>query len=251
MTDLLPVPGEDDGTWGPILNTFLLVSLNEDGTLNPTAISGTTGDMAIVAGAATLQGTVNVESLIRSQQLDQMTSPGSAVCWNGQRLAGLAAPAVTTDAAQALGSQIGFTAYTPSSPATYTIASTTGAAVDTTNLTVSFTALSAQVLVEVETYIGFFTTPAIGQSISLTLYTHSALTQQGGWTIAFVAPATSTASTERTRSYIYVTGLTAETSYQWDLGWACSAGTAIMSAQVTQGAAETGVGGIYMRVFAQ
>ncbi len=30
---VLPTPGEDDGTWGGILNDFLLVSLNEDGTL--------------------------------------------------------------------------------------------------------------------------------------------------------------------------------------------------------------------------
>jgi hypothetical protein len=39
MTARLPVPGSDDGDWGNILNTFLEVSLNSDGTLVPAAVS--------------------------------------------------------------------------------------------------------------------------------------------------------------------------------------------------------------------
>jgi hypothetical protein len=39
MTARLPVPGADDGTWGTILNDFLGVSLNSDGTLSSTAIA--------------------------------------------------------------------------------------------------------------------------------------------------------------------------------------------------------------------
>ena len=35
----LPVPGQDDGTWGNILNDFLGVSHNSDGSLNTSAIS--------------------------------------------------------------------------------------------------------------------------------------------------------------------------------------------------------------------
>lgn len=35
----LPVPGSDDGTWGSVLNDFLLQSHNADGSLNPTAVS--------------------------------------------------------------------------------------------------------------------------------------------------------------------------------------------------------------------
>lgn len=34
MTQVLPTPGGDDGTWGPILNGFLLVALNSDGTVD-------------------------------------------------------------------------------------------------------------------------------------------------------------------------------------------------------------------------
>jgi len=35
----LPIPGKDDGTWGDILNGFLAVAHNADGSLNPGAVS--------------------------------------------------------------------------------------------------------------------------------------------------------------------------------------------------------------------
>lgn len=38
MTARLPIPGQDDGTWGNVLNTFLEVSHNTDGTLQGGAI---------------------------------------------------------------------------------------------------------------------------------------------------------------------------------------------------------------------
>jgi hypothetical protein len=41
----LPTPGGDDGTWGDILNTFLDVSHNSDGTLTPASVSGTGAEM--------------------------------------------------------------------------------------------------------------------------------------------------------------------------------------------------------------
>jgi hypothetical protein len=34
----LPNPGSDDGTWGDILNSYLLTSLNADGTLQGAAV---------------------------------------------------------------------------------------------------------------------------------------------------------------------------------------------------------------------
>jgi Pectate lyase superfamily protein len=39
----LPTPGQDDGTWGGILNDFLLVAHNGDGTLQPSAITNAGG----------------------------------------------------------------------------------------------------------------------------------------------------------------------------------------------------------------
>lgn len=39
MTARLPVPGSDDGQWGDILNSFLTVSHNTDGTIIPSALT--------------------------------------------------------------------------------------------------------------------------------------------------------------------------------------------------------------------
>lgn len=36
----LPIPGDDEGTWGDILNEFLATSLNNDGTIKSSAING-------------------------------------------------------------------------------------------------------------------------------------------------------------------------------------------------------------------
>lgn len=48
MTARLPIPGSDVGDWGNILNTYLEVSHNADGTLTPGAVQQ--------AGAAPLDG---------------------------------------------------------------------------------------------------------------------------------------------------------------------------------------------------
>jgi hypothetical protein len=44
-TQRLPIPGSDDGTWGNILNGFLEVSHNPDGTLIPSALSTAGGEL--------------------------------------------------------------------------------------------------------------------------------------------------------------------------------------------------------------
>ena len=49
MAARLPIPGQDDGTWGDILNAYLSVSLASDGTLN----ANTVGTSQIQAGAVT------------------------------------------------------------------------------------------------------------------------------------------------------------------------------------------------------
>ena len=60
MTARLPTPGADDGTWGDILNTYLGVSLNSDGTLSPTAIAAAgaevTSNKDAASGYAGLDG---------------------------------------------------------------------------------------------------------------------------------------------------------------------------------------------------
>jgi len=74
----LPTPGQDNGVWGSMLNAFLLVSHNADGTLQSSAITnaggiqlggdlgGTTTDPIITK----LQGTtVNAASPVNNQVL--------------------------------------------------------------------------------------------------------------------------------------------------------------------------------------
>jgi len=43
----LPTPGSDNGNWGDILNQFLLVSHNSDGTLKSTAAVAPDGSVAM------------------------------------------------------------------------------------------------------------------------------------------------------------------------------------------------------------
>lgn len=43
MTARLPVPGSDDGTWGVILNDYLGVSFNSDGTIQSSALTAAGG----------------------------------------------------------------------------------------------------------------------------------------------------------------------------------------------------------------
>jgi ribosomal protein S6E (S10) len=47
MTQRLPIPGQDDNTWGDILNGFLEVSLNGDGTLQTNALNQASGVTSI------------------------------------------------------------------------------------------------------------------------------------------------------------------------------------------------------------
>ena len=45
MSQQLPTPGGDDGTWGYMLNGFLEVSLNADGTIQTTALTQASGEV--------------------------------------------------------------------------------------------------------------------------------------------------------------------------------------------------------------
>jgi hypothetical protein len=51
MTQRLPTPGSDDNLWGTILNEFLEVSHNSDGTLNSSALSAAGVEMTANKGA--------------------------------------------------------------------------------------------------------------------------------------------------------------------------------------------------------
>jgi hypothetical protein len=63
----LPNPGGDSGNWGSLLNTFLRVSHNEDGTLKNAVSSNTTG----ISGADQVRNVVAVTQ----QEYNQITNP--------------------------------------------------------------------------------------------------------------------------------------------------------------------------------
>ncbi len=69
MTQRLPVPGGDDGDWGNILNGFLSVSLNADGTLNTTAVTTAGAEMTTNKGAASGYAPLNSSSLVPATNL--------------------------------------------------------------------------------------------------------------------------------------------------------------------------------------
>lgn len=64
----LPVPGEDDGTWGNILNDYLQVSHNSDGTLKDGAVpvssvAGKTGAVTLVKNDVALGNVDNTADI--------------------------------------------------------------------------------------------------------------------------------------------------------------------------------------------
>jgi hypothetical protein len=64
----LPTPGSDSGTWGAILNDFLSVEHNTDGTLKSSgSLAAKASDSAVVhnTGAETVAGVKNVRQLAR------------------------------------------------------------------------------------------------------------------------------------------------------------------------------------------
>lgn len=92
MAQRLPIPGQDDGTWGNILNGFLGVSHNADGTLSPSAVASAlpstitgniTGNAATVTTNADLTGDVtssgNTTTLTNSTNVASIISSNSTV----------------------------------------------------------------------------------------------------------------------------------------------------------------------------
>lgn len=58
----LPVPGQDNGTWGSILNTFLNVAHNSDGTIQPSAITNAGGYIKPSSGIPSTDMTAAVQT---------------------------------------------------------------------------------------------------------------------------------------------------------------------------------------------
>ncbi|HUB93540.1 MAG TPA: hypothetical protein VMB52_03485, partial [Verrucomicrobiae bacterium] len=74
MTARLPIPGSDDNTWGNILNTFLQVSFNSDGTLQGAAITQAGGITTTQVGTANGVAGLNGSGIIPATQLGSGTA---------------------------------------------------------------------------------------------------------------------------------------------------------------------------------
>ena len=77
MTARLPTPGADAGSWGNILNSFLSVSLNGNGTLKTSAISTGGGVTTSQVGSANGVAGLNASSLVPTTQLGNGTASSS------------------------------------------------------------------------------------------------------------------------------------------------------------------------------
>src|SRR3990167_1446449 len=65
----LPIVGGDEDTWGDILNTYLLVSLNSDGTIRPSAIANKADLSGGVVPTSELgSGTADNSTFLRGDQ---------------------------------------------------------------------------------------------------------------------------------------------------------------------------------------
>lgn len=111
----LPIPGSDTGQWGDILNTFLDVAHNLDGTLDPTAVSGAIAPGSITA--AQLQ-----DSYVKTSDKGQPSGVASLDATGKVPSAQLPAASAVTDATTTakgivqLAGDLGGTAASPTVP---------------------------------------------------------------------------------------------------------------------------------------
>ncbi len=65
----LPIPGQDDGTWGDILNDYLSQSLNSDGSLKPSSVLASGAESTSNKGVANGYASLNSLGLVPTGQL--------------------------------------------------------------------------------------------------------------------------------------------------------------------------------------
>jgi hypothetical protein len=107
MTQRLPLPGQDDGTWGDILNAFLEVSHNSDGTLSTTAVANALPTPISTANLGT--GTASTSNFLRGDGTWAVPSASAGAT-------GASGPSGATGATGAMGIQ-GTQGYTGASGA--------------------------------------------------------------------------------------------------------------------------------------
>ena len=181
--------------------------------------------------------------------LNQFGPPTNHVNMGGHNFLNMSLATSSTGVAQAFGSLVGYTVVQGSH--TYTLnATTTLTAIDTTNMTVSFTAISDAVLVQLHADYPFNSSGTGNQVWGL--FSHGGSTQVGYHVYAHGA---STAAIDAVAlpvtCEILVTGLVSGNTYQYDWAWASTAGNLGMNTgSATSGVVTTSdYGAATMKVF--
>lgn len=82
----LPIPGSDDGQWGDVLNDFLNVSHNADGTLKTAVVSSAGAELASNKGAASGYAPLNASSKVPVANLPIGTTNGTVAAGDDTRI---------------------------------------------------------------------------------------------------------------------------------------------------------------------
>ncbi len=77
MTARLPVPGSDDGTWGDVLNAFLKIAHNDDGSLKAAGVSAAGAEMTSNKGQVSGYPALNSSGVVPTGQLASGTATSS------------------------------------------------------------------------------------------------------------------------------------------------------------------------------
>lgn len=199
---------------------------------------------------AAAPGSVEFENGVRINTPNQLATPTSAFNMGGQRITNVAAPALTSDVGTGLGQFLGGIAYGTTGLGTeYTGPTTaTWTAIDSTNLTLSLTPISAVVWVEI---LGFFRAGATGAPNVIALADHGSTTPVSDWS-SITSAATTADGVTPTQAWQRVSSLTAGTAVQWDLIWALTTGSTAGTLYVTDavGTSLVDVGPLIMRAYA-
>ena len=181
--------------------------------------------------------------------LNQFGPPTNHVNMGGHNFLNMSLATSSTGVAQAFGSLVGYTVVQGSH--TYTLnATTTLTAIDTTNMTVSFTTISDAVLVQLHADYPFNSSGTGNQVWGL--FSHGGSTQVGYHVYAHGASTSAIdAVALPVTCEILVTGLVSGNTYQYDWAWASTAGNLGMNTgSATSGVVTTSdYGAATMKVF--